>query len=102
MEVRYFDDSLTDFIRGLEKPTIAKILRLIDLLECFGSTLGLPHSKKIDQRLFELRVKGKQEVRIFYTFYKNGAVLLHAFIKKSDKIPFKELRHAQHRLGALD
>ncbi len=31
------------FIMSLEKQTIAKLLRIIDLLEKFGKNLGLPH-----------------------------------------------------------
>ncbi|MFA5792579.1 MAG: type II toxin-antitoxin system RelE/ParE family toxin [Candidatus Gracilibacteria bacterium] len=53
------------FILKLEKPTIAKVLRTVDLLEKFGNDLGMPHSKKIRHNLFELRVRGGQEVRIF-------------------------------------
>ena len=33
MEVRLFDKSIEKFIKGLKKPTIAKVLRTIDLLE---------------------------------------------------------------------
>jgi len=38
---------LDKFIKSLEKPTIAKVLRIIDLLEKFGYNLGLPYSKKL-------------------------------------------------------
>ncbi|MHA1658561.1 MAG: type II toxin-antitoxin system RelE/ParE family toxin [Promethearchaeota archaeon] len=83
MIVRIFDSSLEKFIVSLEKPTISKILRVIDLLEKFGQNLGLPHSKKIAVRLFELRIRGKQEVRIFYTFHKSQIILFHGFVKNS-------------------
>ena len=43
MEIRIFDISLEKFIRSLQKPTIAKVLRTIDLLEEFGQKLGPPH-----------------------------------------------------------
>lgn len=102
MEIRILDDSLERFIEGLEKPTIAKVLRTVDLLEKFGPNLGLPHSKKISARLFELRIRGAQEVRIFYTFYKSRIFLLHGFIKKSPRIPQKEIRIALQKLKRLD
>ncbi len=35
------------FILSMEKPTIAKIMRSIELLEKFVYKLGPPHSKKI-------------------------------------------------------
>ncbi len=48
MEIKFFDNLLEKFISNLEKPTIAKILRTIDLLESFGQQLTMPHSKKVD------------------------------------------------------
>lgn len=47
MYIQVFDSSLEKFISKLDKFTIAKILRTIDLLERFGRNLGLPHSKKV-------------------------------------------------------
>lgn len=89
------------FISSLEKQTIAKTLRTIDLLERFGNQLTLPHSKKMSGSLFELRVRGQQEVRIFYCFHRGTAVLLHGFIKKSQKTPHKVLEKAQRKFELL-
>ena len=102
MEIKILDSSLEEFIESLQKPTIAKVLRTIDLLEEFGSKLGMPHTKKISARLFELRIRGAQEIRIFYTFHKSQIYLLHGFIKKSDRIPKKEIRTALQKLKNLD
>ena len=103
MEVSYFDSTLEKFILRLEKATIAKVLRTVALLERFGSVLGMPHSKKVAPQLFELRIRGRQEVRILYAFYKNNtAILLHGFIKKSERIPARELHTALQKLRTLD
>ena len=102
MEIRIFDTSLEYFIKSLPKPTVAKVLRNIDLLEKFGQKLGPPHTKKISACLFELRILGKQEVRIFYTFHKSQIFLLHGFVKKSQKIPKKEIKNALQKLKGLD
>ncbi len=101
MDIKISDRALEKFIYSLEKPTIAKTLRVIDLLEEFGNKLGMPHSKKIAGNLFELRVSGKQEVRIFYTFYESKIVLLHGFVKKTQKTPEKEKRRALEKLEHL-
>lgn len=53
------DDAVEKFIQSLEEFTIAKILRTIDLLEKFGIRLGMPHSKRVSSKLFELRIRGK-------------------------------------------
>jgi len=102
MEIRILDASLERFIESLEKPTIAKVLRIIDLLEKFGQKLGMPHTKKISTHLFELRISGKQEIRIFYSFHKSQILLLHGFVKKSQKIPQKEIKIALQKLKLLD
>lgn len=101
MQIQIFDSSVEKFIASLNKSTVAKVLRTIDLLEMFGPRLSLPHTKKISSGLFELRVRGKQEVRILYSFYENQAVLLHGFIKKSAKIPKKEINIAFTKLRGL-
>ncbi|MDP3794590.1 MAG: type II toxin-antitoxin system RelE/ParE family toxin [Candidatus Sungbacteria bacterium] len=102
MKVRILDIDLEKFIHSLDAATIAKVLRTVDLLETFGYKLGAPHSKKVYVDLFELRVRGKQEVRIVYTFHKDEAMLLHGFIKKSNRIPKKELSLAIRKREALD
>ena len=89
------------FISSLDDKTVAKVLRTVDLLEQFGNRLGLPHSKKINRGLFELRVRGKREVRIFYVFKHNHAILIHGFVKKSQKTPQKELRLAKQKMRLI-
>lgn len=102
MKIRLFDSKIETFISDLEAGTVAKILRVIDLLEMFGNKLTFPHSRKIAPRLFELRIHGGQEARILYTFYKNEAVLLHGLIKKTPRISRKEIDTALHKLKTLD
>lgn len=96
-----FNRNVESFIQELEKPTIAKVLRVIDLLEKFGHPLDLPHSKKISADLFELRIRGQQEVRIFYTFQRRNIVIFHGFIKKSQVIPRQEIKQAKRKLKDL-
>lgn len=97
----FLNKGAEDLIRSLEKSTIAKVVRVIDLLEKFSYRLGLPHAKKIGTNLFELRVRGQQEVRLFYTFKKEIIIVLHGFIKKSEAIPKKEIEQANRKLKDL-
>ncbi len=101
MEIVLFDD-VEKFIKSLEKVTIAKTIRTIELLEYFGNQLGMPHSKKVENDIFELRTRGAQEVRILYTFHKKQAFLLCGFVKKRSKIPRKHIEKAIKRAGKLD
>lgn len=83
-------------------PTSAKVFRMFELLDRFGHELGMPHSKNIGGGLYELRIRGIQEVRLFYAFHKGVALLLHGFIKKSQRIPGKEMKIVRQKLDALD
>ncbi len=101
MIVKNLDQDLEDFLTSLDRNTYAKVLRHIDLLSVFGSKLRMPYSKPMDNGLFELRTRGRREVRIFYVFYHNEVILLHGFIKKTQKTPVKELKTALGKLGML-
>lgn len=63
----------------------------------------MPHTRQMGDGLYELRVRGKQEVRIFYIFAKGSTIyLLHAFQKKTQTTPKKELETARQRQGEID
>ncbi|MEX1013550.1 MAG: type II toxin-antitoxin system RelE/ParE family toxin [Candidatus Paceibacterota bacterium] len=102
MNVIILDDSLENFIKSLDKITLAKVIHKIELLEKFGNRLEMPHSKKINKDLFELRISGNLEIRIFFTFYKNKAILLNGFRKKSNKLPKNEINKAINYINNLD
>jgi len=44
-----------------------------------------------------LRIRGREEIRFFYTF-KKGVIILSAFKKKTKKTPERELNTAIKRL----
>jgi len=94
-------DSVETFIEALGEKEIAKVIHTIELLEEFGNQLGMPHSRHMNDGLMELRIRGKREIRIFYCFNKNKAVLLHTYIKKTQKTPAKELNKARTAKNSL-
>jgi hypothetical protein len=102
MEIKFIDEKIERFIRSLEKSTIAKVLRTIDLLERFGNELRMPHSKHVSDKIFELRIRGKQDIRLLYAFYDQTVVILRGFVKKSSRLPSDELRAANNKLKQLD
>jgi len=89
------------FIESLQKPTRAKWARLLDLLVIYGSSLGMPHARRLPDGMMELRVRGQQEVRAFTVVSGRHMIVLHAFLKKTQKIPPKELRIAKRRIESL-
>lgn len=64
-----------------------------------GFPLGLPLCRKMGSDLWEVRSDVADGIcRIFFTVYKNTMILLHGFIKKSQKTPQDELDTANSRL----
>ncbi len=103
MQIKFYSDDIEEFIESLQEQTIAKVLRTFDLLEKFGNQLKMPHSKKVGDGLFELRIRGVQEVRFLYMFQKDKIVIvLSGFIKKTNKIPARQLSLAKRRKIEVD
>lgn len=100
MEVLYHDE-VKKFIKKLQKPTRSKILHSIELIESYGLKVGMPHVKKITNFLYEIRVRGFQEVRIIFAIIENKAVLIRGFVKKTNKIPQNEIETAENRRKSL-
>ncbi len=91
------------FIDSLPTIPHAKLLRQIDLLEVYGSNLGMPHAKAMGSGLLELRVRGQTDVRVFYAFVSEHRIyLLHGFVKKSQTTPKKELNIALKRKKEIE
>ncbi|MBI5620004.1 type II toxin-antitoxin system RelE/ParE family toxin [Candidatus Gottesmanbacteria bacterium] len=84
-----------------DEGTKAKFFHLYDLLRDFGPQLMFPHTKRVTKEISELRIRGKTELRIFYAHIGGAYVLLHAFQKKGQKMPVKELRIAEKRLTEI-
>ena len=87
-----------EFIEEQDRSTQTKIARSIRLLVDYGPFLKPPDIKKLQGKLYELRIPGKSAVRLLYTTAKGEYYLLHAFKKKTQKIPLKELKTAFDRI----
>lgn len=90
-----------EFIKEQGEATYAKILRSILLLKNHGPYLKPPYIKKLQDKLYELRISGNIAIRIFYTMRHDGYYLLHAFKKKSEKTPSRELKTALDRMKEI-
>lgn len=65
-----------------------------------GWPLGMPLIRKIDKDLWEVRTHLADGIaRVFFTVDGEHMILLHGFIKKSQKTPQNELKTALTRLG---
>ena len=102
-QIIYYNSKLEDKILSLSDGLLARYLRLTDLMIKFGSNLGMPHTKPIEKGLFELRVKSKEGIaRVFFcTKVGKKSIMLHSFIKKSQKTPKKEIKIAKTRMSEV-
>jgi len=91
-----------DFIEKQDKPTRARVNLSIRLLVNNGPYLKDPYMKKLQNNLYELRIRGKIAIRIFYSKDKNEYYLLHAFKKKTQKTPIRELQVALGRMKEIE
>lgn len=65
-----------------------------------GWPLGMPLVRKIDKDLWEVRTRLADGIaRVFFTIDGSYMILLHGFVKKSQKTPQNELKTALSRLG---
>jgi phage-related protein len=88
------------FIEGLPSKLQARLLRTINLLAEHGTELTAPLAEKVTgERFWELRIRqGTNIVRVFYfAATRRRMVLLHAFIKKSQRAPRREIETARAR-----
>ena len=91
-----------EFIKKQQSQARSKIVHNVRLLREYGNMLGLPHSKALGGGLYELRIRGKEELRIFYCFTQKKTIyLLHALKKQTQQTPKKDLELALLRLKEL-
>ncbi len=68
----------------------------------FGWPLGMPLVRKLEAKLWEVRITLRNRIaRILFTVEGNQMVLLHGYIKKSQKTPPEDLNLARERLARL-
>ena len=105
-KVVYFESSrgerfVKKFIDKQSSRAKGKYIGMIDFLAEYGPFLTSKYTKKIRKNLYELRITGKEQVRIFYTVQRRDIILLHAFKKKTQKTPAKEIKTALSRLDII-
>lgn len=89
-----------EYLETLSKRELARVRNALRLLQDIGTDLGMPHVKKLGSSgLWELRVRGSIDHRIFYVALRGRRMLLlHAITKKQQHIPAREVRTAERRL----
>ena len=101
--ITYYSEAVQEDILSLPDTLAARYVVLTRRMIALGPNLGEPHTKAFGNGLFELRLKGAEGIaRVFYcTVVGRRIVMLHSFIKKSNKTPIRERETAESRLKEI-
>ena len=109
-EIEFYEDingksEMVNYIKELNRKSATnkesrinfnKIVAYFDLLEEFGTRVGAPVTKHLDGEIWELR---PLKNRFLYAYYKdNKFIILHYFVKKTQKTPKREIEQAKRNL----
>ncbi|MBI5774101.1 MAG: type II toxin-antitoxin system RelE/ParE family toxin [Verrucomicrobia bacterium] len=95
------NEPVREWLRSLpreERRLIGEDLKTVQ----FGWPLGMPLVRKLDKGLWEVRSRLPDRIaRVIFTSGEGRMVLLHGFIKKSQRTPQEDLELAKTRLRML-
>jgi phage-related protein len=103
-KIKFYEDEgagespVLNYIENLSEKEQAKIYKYIDFLRVNGGYLEEPYSKHIKGKIRELRIdfSGNRHRIFYFAFIKKNIILLHAFLKKTDKTPLSEIQKAEN------
>lgn len=101
--ITYYSERVQAEILSLPDTLAARYIVLTRRMVVLGPNLGEPHTKAFGEGLFELRLKGAEGIaRVFFcTLVGRRIVVLHSFVKKSQKTPPRERRIAEIRMKEI-
>lgn len=89
---------VVDYIKRQAKRERAGMIEALEMIEIHGFDAPRMSFRQIKEKLWEIRIKRRLSHRIFYVVHvKDEVVLLHAYQKKSQKAPKKEIALAEKR-----
>ncbi|NYT61455.1 type II toxin-antitoxin system RelE/ParE family toxin [Alcaligenaceae bacterium] len=83
----------------------ARFLHISELLEELGpQNVGMPHVRHLEGKLWEMRMTGRDGIARALYVARTGKLLmvLHVFIKKTQRTPRKNIEIAYERLRSLN
>ncbi|MFN0300267.1 MAG: type II toxin-antitoxin system RelE/ParE family toxin [Burkholderiales bacterium] len=102
-KIAFYNERIEAEIQTLPAGLLARFLRYAERMEVYGPDLGMPHTRPMGKGLFELRLKAEEGIaRMLYcTKVGQQIVMLHQFVKKTEKTPRKELNIARKRMKEI-
>ena len=103
-KVTFFSERVEQQTLKFPAGILAHLLHILELVEEFGPDLGKPHTAPMGKGLFAIRARGKEGIgrSLFCTKKGKEIIILHSFVKKTQRTPSKELDIARKRMKELD
>jgi phage-related protein len=98
--VEILDHRVLKELDALAPDVRQRFLRIAELIEQHGpAAMHEPYVKHLEGKLWEMRMKGRDGIAraIYVTAKGERAVVLHAFVKKTQKTPRQALEIARKR-----
>jgi phage-related protein len=101
--ITYYSEAVAEEILELPDTLAARYVVLTRRMVALGPNLGEPHTKSFGEGLFELRLKGAEGIaRVFFcTLIGKRIVMLHSFVKKTDRTPRRDREIAENRMKEI-
>jgi len=101
--IEYYSDDVAEEILSLPDTLAARYVVLTRRIVAVGPNLGAPHTDAFGDGLFELRLKGQEGIaRVFFcALVGRRVMMLHSFVKKTQKTPQREIEVARKRMKEI-
>lgn len=103
--VEFMDERVEAELLALPKDMQARFLHIAELLQEFGPQhVGMPHIRPLGNKLWEIRLSGKSGIgrAIYMAMRERRLVVLHVFVKKTQKTPPRAIELALARAKEID
>lgn len=98
--VEFLNEDVLADLSALSVEIRARFERIVRLIEAYGlENLREPYVKHLEGSLWEMRMKGRDGVAraIYVTATGRCVIVVHVFIKKTQKTPRREIEIARQR-----
>jgi phage-related protein len=98
--VQFLDDGVQAALDALPRDIRARFERIVNLIQSHGlERVREPYVKHLEGPLWEMRMKGKDGIAraAYVTAIGHRVVVVHVFVKKTQKTPRREIETALRR-----
>ena len=102
--VETLNETVDGEIESLPEDMRAKLTHIAELIEASGlEFVGAPHVRHIEGPIWEMRLKGRAGIAraLYVAAARRRAIIVRAFVKKTEKTPRREIELALARAKSI-